>query len=77
MSRVNTYRTIFAPTLTAGDDEPRHILTHRDGATLCGMQSSDIANAEQHAPQSHRRERLCSRCAQRYIRKAIEAQYGE
>lgn len=57
-------QSLYVPTIKSAPDEPRHILTHRDGPTACGEQLT----GEQTAPQSWQRSQLCLRCVQRYIR---------
>jgi hypothetical protein len=71
MNRRVTYGNIYVPTLTA-EDEPRHIIRHRDGPTLCRT----AVAGEQHAPADHRQASLCPRCVQVYIREAMNMEKG-
>jgi hypothetical protein len=59
----------YVPTIKASADEPRHILTCRDGPTACGEQLT----GEQTAPRPWQRSQLCLRCVQRHIRAMLGA----
>lgn len=67
MDRRMSTSTLVVPTVWA-EGEARHIISHRDGPTLCGEEST----GEQSAPTAHQRHKLCQRCVQKYMRKVLE-----
>lgn len=77
VNRQVSVNTLYVPTLTAPrvENEPRHILTHRDGNTVCGRTVTDVGQGtqtEQVPPAKWHRKSLCVSCVQKYVRRVLE-----
>lgn len=70
MTRQRSYYGVYAPTRLDADGV-RHVITSRDGSTLCGQH----ADGEQTAPRAWPRHALCAGCVQKYIRGLFD--YGK
>lgn len=67
MDRMNYHTTIYVPTKEDADGV-LHIIAGRDQPPLCGQ----AATGEQQAPRIWRRNVLCPRCTQKYMRTIID-----
>lgn len=68
MNRRYTHARLYVPTLAIAG-EPRHILTERNGPTLCGTQT---VGGAQWAPQEWGRGQLCPRCVQQHMKQVLD-----
>jgi hypothetical protein len=64
MDRKRSTASLYVPTVIASG-EPRHILKHRDGPTLCG---TAVAFGEEHEPATWTQRELCPRCVQQHAK---------
>ena len=65
---ISIYSRFYVPTRLDADGS-RHIISSRDGPTLCGQE----ATGEQTAPRSWSVKDVCPRCAQQYVKQLIRA----
>lgn len=64
--KINTHSRFYVPTRLDAEGS-RHIISHRDGPTLCGQE----ATGEQTAPRDWSVKHVCPRCAQQYVKQII------
>jgi hypothetical protein len=65
-----TYSILFTPTLIDADGA-RHIIPGKDMPAYCG------ATGTQSPPAEHRKQHLCQRCVQKYLRAVFDIRAEE